>query len=283
MNKSVSESDLLVDNNFTSPNYISTRCKRKRDEDIHVDFENFKKEMRDMMSKRDGEIDKITPALNEIKQTNKSIEASLSFLISQNEDLKKKVESLETQIKKDKDYIVVLEDKLEEAQRSSRKTCIEIKNVPKQSNETTETLIKYVSTLATNLNCQVNDSDIRDIYRVQSKRKDKINTSIIVETRSTILKSDIIKRCKTFNIKNIQKLRAKHLGIKTNEETPIYISEQLTAKGSRLFFLARDLVKVKNYKFCWTSFGRVYVRRDEESRIITITNEGQIQNLMQEI
>lgn len=285
MNRSMSESDLINESKSSPTNYIATRNKSKRDENLQDDFEIFKEEIKLMISNQtnscDSNKDKITSVLNEIKQTNKNIEASLTFLISQNEDLKKKVDSLETQIKKDKDYITVLEDKLEESQRAIRKTSIEIKNVPKATNETTETLVNYVCTLAQNIDCKLVDSDIRDIYRVQAKRKDKTNTSIIIETRSTILKSDIIKKAKLFNSKNKDKLRAKHLGFKVNENTPVYVSEQLTARGSRLFFLARDLARVKNYKFCWTSFGKVYVRMNEESRIITITNEAQIQNLMQ--
>ncbi|KAL4710608.1 hypothetical protein ACJJTC_003244 [Scirpophaga incertulas] len=78
------------------------------------------------------------------------------------------------------------------------------------------------------------------------------------------------------------KLRAKHLGWRKQEETPIFVSEHLTGKAARLYFLARDLAKNKLYKFCWTSLGRVYVRKNEEkdSPYIQITSEHQIQDLL---
>lgn len=84
-------------------------------------------------------------------------------------------------------------------------------------------------------------------------------------------------------MENRSKLQAKHLGFTTNEDDPVFVSEQLTAKGSRLFFLARDLVKSSKFKFCWTAFGKVFVRKDETSKIILIQSEAQILQLQQEI
>lgn len=78
---------------------------------------------------------------------------------------------------------------------------------------------------------------------------------------------------------NKTKLRAKHLGFTTQEETPVYVCEQLTPKAARLYFLARDLIKSTTFTFCWTAYGNVYVRKDENSPIIKITNEAQINQL----
>lgn len=51
---------------------------------------------------------------------------------------------------------------------------------------------------------------------------------------------------------------------------------------ARLFFLARDLAKSKIYKYCWTSFGRVFVRKDDTSKIVCIQSEAQVHRLLQE-
>lgn len=285
MDKSASETNLTLLSDVTPPNYISQRPKRKRNEIHDTDFDSFKEEMKQMiqsyMTSHEQELKKITPTLKDIQQSNHNIETSVAFLSSQNEELKKKIDQLEVQAKKDREYITILEEKIEDVQRSNRKTSFEIKNVPKKINETREDLINYVRNLSENIGCKLDYSDIRDIHRVQTNKEGKNNTPIIIETNSTMLKSDILKMCKTFNIKNKDKLRAKHLGLTINEDSPIFVSEQLTAKGSRLFFLARDVAKSKNYKFCWTSFGRVYLRKDENSRITQIKNELQVQHLMQ--
>ncbi|XP_048486437.1 uncharacterized protein LOC125490636 [Plutella xylostella] len=289
MDKSLSTPDISSrENASTPPNFVSQRNKRRREfetDDMDLAFSSFKEEMKEMiktlMEGQEIELKKITPTLMEIKETNCNIENSIAFLTAQNDEFKKKIEQIELQSRKDKEYITLLEEKLEDMQRGSRKANIEIKNVPKSNKETKDELINMVMSLAKNIDCKITKTDIRDIYRVQGKKDAKTNTPIIVETSSTILKTDILKLSKTYNYKQKQKLCAKHLGITKNEDTPIYVSEQLTARGSRLFFLARDLAKSKGYKFSWTSYGKIYVRQDEHSPIIAIKSEAQVNNLMQ--
>ncbi|KAI5644497.1 hypothetical protein NE865_03386 [Phthorimaea operculella] len=173
----------------------------------------------------------------------------------------------------------ILEDKIELMQKSYRKTNFEIKNVPKKENETKEDLINMITCLSSTVGATITKMEVKDVYRVRGKNDGVQNTPIVVETSSTLLKTDLLKKCKSFNVTNKIKLRAKHLGFVKNEETPIFVSEQLTPKASRLYFLARDLIKSTAFKYCWTAYGNVYVRKDDTSQIITITNEAQIQQL----
>lgn len=268
------------------------RVKRPRQQseeemnDVTTELTTFKTEIKEMietfMDKQDQEFKKYAKTLKETQQTNANIEHSLAFLTEQNDVLKRKIESLEVQMKEDKKYISILEDKIENMQMDSRKSNFEIKSVPKKDMETKEDLIDMVLNLSANIGGQLKKEDIKDIYRVRGKKENTFNTPIIVETSSTIVKNDTLKLCKAFNVKHKEKLRAKHLGFRSEntENTPIYVSEQLTARASRLHFLARDLVKSKSYKFCWTAYGKVYVRKDEGSPIIMIRSEIQIQNLI---
>lgn len=286
LDKSFSESDQLfvTDRNSISLDYVSQRPKRKRDLCTKTDLEDFKNEMKDMirsyMSTQRQEHENITSKLHSIQQTNHSIENSIAFLMSQNEEYKKQIEALELQTKKDREYISLLEEKLEDTHITLRKSSLEIKNVPRKKQETSGDLVDMVMNLTKSISCPMGKSDIKDIFRVKGK-KEGTNPPIIVEINSSIQKREILKMCKLFNIKNKEKLRAKHLGFTTNEESPIFVTEQLTARNARLFFLARDLAKSKSYKYCWTSFGKVYVRKDDASPIILIKNEPQVQHLIQ--
>lgn len=280
-------SDLSISNRCTdSPNYVFQRAKRLRDQDYDSDFTEFKTEVKtlisNLISKQSEEIKKISSTLMEIRNTNNSIELSMASLTSQNEELKKKIELLETKSKKDDDYIVLLEDKIEDLQRGSRKSSIEIKNVPKIGKETKDSLVKMVVNLSNQIDSSIKEIDIRDIFRVPSKRDSTKNGQIILEMVSTMKKTDFLKAARSFNKKTKDKLSAKHLGLTTSEDTPIYVSEQLTTKGARLFFLARDLAKSKEYKYCWTNYGRIYVKKDDDSRIISINSEQQVNKLMQQ-
>lgn len=291
MNKSVSESNLLIetpDVTVSPSTFVSTRNKRKRgNEDFSTEFAAFKEEMKNLIisltAKNGEELTKIVPTLADIQQSNRNIENSIAYLTAQNEEYKNKIEKLEHQAQEDRKYIVILEDKLEDLQKGMRKTSFEVKNVPKKENETKEDLIEMITCLSKSISCELNKSDIKDIYRVRVRKEGTRNTRtpIIVETTSTILKNDFLKMSKAFNIKHKSKITAKHLGFHTETDTPVYISESLTAKSARLYFLGRDLMKSKGYKFCWSAYGKVYIRRDENSPIILLKNELQVQKLFQ--
>lgn len=284
MDKSLSESNLAhQEDRFESPlSYVSQRVKRRREDDLDVFREEMIDMIKSMLLNQEMELKKITPTLMEIKLTNSNIENSVAAITQQNEEFKRKIEQMEIQAKKDKEYITILEEKVEDLQRGSRKSNIEIKNVPKQVKETKEDLINMVKSLSGTINIAITRSDIRDIYRIKGKKQGVTNTPIIVELSSTMLKAEVLKMCKSFNTRHKGKLCAKHLGFKSSEDTPIFVSEQLTAKGSRLHFLARDLAKSKGYKYCWTAYSKVYVKKHDESPTYLIRSESQIQSLMQE-
>lgn len=284
MNRSQSDSEFEVAAQYvTPPSNITTRIKRKREDDYLADLSSLKEEMKNMFSallaSQNLEFHKNANTLKEIQKTNENIENSITFLAAQNKEFQEKIKKLEGQIKEDRKYISILEDKIEDIQKDRRKANLEIKNVPRKTSEAKDDLIDMVISLSNTIGCQMAKSDIKDIYRIRGKKDDIQNTPIIVETASTLLKTDVLKMCKAFNTKHKSKLCAKHLGIRLFEDTPIFVSEQLTAIASRLYFLARDLVKSQSYKFCWTSYGKVYVRKDENSRIILIKSESQIQQL----
>lgn len=243
--------------------FVSSRNKRRRDDDFISEISLLREEMQNMcatfLAAQEREFKKNSSTLQGIQQTTTNIEYSISFLMAQNDEFKQKIKTLEGQLKNDQKYIAILEDKLENIQQDSRKANFEMKNVPKKTNETKEDLINMVVDLSSSVGSAIHKSDIRDVYRVRRKSGSTTNTPIIVDTNSTILKNDLLKSCKAFNIKQKAKLTAKHLGFRTSEDTPIFVNEQLTAKAARLHFLARDLVKSKAYKFCWTAYGKVYV------------------------
>ncbi|CAH2208511.1 jg12306 [Pararge aegeria aegeria] len=277
-NRSASDSESnQVKSKSTTSARIFPRCKRKREDEYQTDLCSFKDEIKSMMLEQEKELKKV---LREIQQSNCSIQSSIEHLIAQNEEFKKKIESLEQQRKEDRKYIAVLEDRIEDMQITTRKANFEIKNVPRKDTETKDDLMEMVMCLSKSVSSSVTRTDIKDIYRVRPKKEGSKNTPIVVETSSTLLKTNILKCSKTFNIQHKKKLRALHLGLKTGEDTPIYVSEQLTSKSSRLYFLARDLTRSKKYKFCWTAYGKVYVRREENSAIIAIRSEAQVQQLL---
>lgn len=274
--KSSSESNLeqMSNNPEFSPRvgYVNTRNKRKRSEELVTDFTDFKNEIKGMisswMSQQKSETAQITSSL-------KTIEDSLSFLSIQYEDMRKKVEDLEQENHKDRQYILILENKIENLEKSQRKCSFEIKNVPKSKDETKSTLMNMVCHLSSSLKVDLKINDIKDTYRASNKGENK---PIIVEMSSYIQKLNLMQAAKKYNIQNKNnKLNSHQLGLKSN--TPIFLSEHLTQKGNRLYYLAREMTKTLKFKFCWTSIGEVFVRKDENSAIIKIVSESHIKSI----
>lgn len=284
------QNDTLVDAlaEQTPPNYVFLRNRRPREDELSPSqFHDFKEEMTRIMTTftngQQNKYEEISNTLKSLQQITSNIEQNVTLLTSQNEEFQKKIEHLETQAKKDREYIHILEDKVEDLQRASRRTCIELKNVPRKPSENRDDLINMMTCLSNTVNLELRDRDIRDVFRLKARNDKEKSPPIIVELGSTILKTDLLRKSKEYNNKNKCKLQAKHLGLTTSEDTPVYISEQLTAKGARLFFLARDLTRSKKFKYCWTSFGRVFVRKDDFSKIICVQSEAQVHQLLLEM
>lgn len=272
----------------TSPpqDFVTARTRANVPIDISIgdQLNDFKDEVRKMISylttTHGQQLTELKSTLKTIQESNQNIESAITYLTVQNEEYRNKISHLECQIKEDREYIRLLENKLEEGQIAHRKADFVIKNVPRRENESKMELVEMVVCLSKHLDCKMTVADIKDIYRVRSKKTEHANAPIIVETNSTLLKTDLLKKAKLYNTRHHEKLRAKHVGMKNNEELPIFLAEHLTANSARLHYLSRDLAKSKNYKFCWTAYGKVYVRKDEHSPIIMIRNEEQVHSLL---
>lgn len=267
------------DETITTPPYVFARSKTVTTDD----FKAFKDEIKNMIdtliTSQKQETKRNSTTLLEIKNSNSNIENHISILSQQYQELNNKILQLETKCKEGSENIHLLNDKIETLQIAYRKANFEMKNVPKKQNETKEDLVDMVVRFSSTIGGNLQKGDIKDIYRVRGK-KEQQNSPIVVETSSALLKSEILRLSKAFNVKTKGKLCAKHLGFRTSEDTPVFISEQLTAKGARLHYLARDLAKSAEYKFCWTAFGKVYIRKSEASPIINIKSEEQIHQLL---
>lgn len=216
----------------------------------------------------DSKINTILSTLKDIHLTSNMVQRTLTFLSEENSILKGRIEQLETQTKRDREQITLLENKLEENQRLERL----------KGSENKKDLVQMVTKLSENLAVKLERSDIRDIIKTKKQKQER--STIILELTNTLIKTEILKAAKTYNNKNkTNKLNAGQMGLTAHSTTPIFLSENLTPLSSRLYFLARNFKEANQYKYCWTSYGKVYLRCDDDSPIVHITREAQLQQL----
>lgn len=207
-----------------------------------------------------------------------NFEKSIDFISKQQDEFCVKIKTLEEECRRNRSEIAVLQEKMEDLQRVSKLTFIELRNVPYKPNESKKDLINYVLNCSNTLNVKLQASDIQDIYRLKGKRSS--NTPIVTQLTQVHLKNSLISAVKDLN-KTANKLNAGHAGLE-GSTSPIYLAEHLTIHSRKLFYLARQLTKENKIKYCWTSDGKVLVKKADGTPTIYIKSETQLEELTRE-
>lgn len=301
---SFSDSDLS--NQTDAPIGITQRVKRTRprDDDVIDDLKQFKSEIKDLMksmlleqnqhiddllSKQSERLGKMEEHINFVKNqnctiqnSNQEIERSMNSFADDLRSIEKKINIMEQERQNLSQNILSMQDKIEHIERSSIKTCIEIRNVPKKQYETKEDLYCYVKNMCQHIGFQMQEADIRDVLRGPSPRDSK-SCAVLLELQNTINKSRLLNAIKKFNLDHPNnKLNSANLGFNNNAQT-IYVSEQLTQKMKRLLYLTREMAKGNNIAFVWCSNGRVFIRQKEGAPHIMIRSEEHIKEIKENI
>lgn len=259
----------------SEPDYVNSR-RRKRDSDCSDFMEEIRELLNSHTIQTDGKLRAIQTAMTEIKVQNAGIKDSIDHISKQYDDMVIQLQNLEAERKVDRSYINQLEERVENLERMTNSSKIELKNIPKKQGETKEDLRNIITETASVLETHLQRHDIKDVYRLN--KKDGVST-IMVDFTTTTPKDSILRNLRQFNKKNSQnKLNTNHIN-KEGPSKPIYITEVLTLKAQRLYYLARNYAKDNGYKFCWTSFGRVFLRKVEGGTQILIKSESDITNL----
>lgn len=300
LSKAKSDQDISGPTETSSPisnrefSLVTQRSKRPRSEvsPPSTTMEEFKAEMRDMIisliSEQSASLCRLTEDVSTIKLQNENIQKSNKDIEDSINSIKKSCAELNTRIDKiEKDRndcrntLLNLEKKVEGLELSSRTSTIEIRNIPVTDNESTLDLYNIVSSTGKVLNTEIQQSQIRDIYRLPSKPGK--NRPIIVEFSTVALKSKIIQSARVYNKNSspAEKLTTEMIGLK-GKSCPIYISEYLPGATRKLFYQAREFARLSGYKFCWAVNGKIYLRKCENSSAIKVVSEQALRGLSEE-
>lgn len=229
-------------------------------------------EFKERQERQDAKIEKI---YEDIKKQNTDIQTSLEFMSHKYDSIVVQINQIESERKNDKKYIEELENKLEKIERNSRSACLEVRNIPGSTSETKQTLLKTIISLGEALSVTLQPLEIKDIFRLKPKEPSSHRT-IIVEFTSVLLKERIIQSYKRLN--KTYRLTTETLKI-SGPATPIFISENLSAKMKRLFYLSREFAKLHNYRYCWVSNGKIFLREKDGATLKLISSENDLELL----
>jgi hypothetical protein len=168
-----------------------------------------------------------------------------------------------------KTHINQLENKIEILERRQIANDIIIDGVPERISENCTQLIQQIGK---ELNLKINESMINDCHRIGFNKNNESPRKILVSFTNHQDKVNILKARQI-----VRNFSTKCMGIQP--DVPIYIRENLTSKGNKLFKEARELRKQLNFKFVWTKNGLVFLRKNETEKIIRVVSEEIIHQL----
>lgn len=263
---------------------ITSRIKRKRiDHELFVTMCEFKDEISNTLKELKKEQtlfrSDIATTLTEIKNQCSKFQDYVDFSVAKYDEMLAKMQEYEVERKENRDYICRLEDKIDHLEKQSKLTSLEIKNVPKIADESKLDLANAVRNIGNVLDTTIVQSDIKDVYRINSKSS--MNNTIIVDFTTVMLKSKLLHSVRTFNKNNINnKLNTTHLRV-DGPKVPIYISDNLPSKVRKIYFLARDFAAQNKYKHCWSAYGKVYLRKEDGAQRFVVNSEVDLAKLTQ--
>lgn len=256
----------------------SARPKRKREH--NDELHEFKSEMKGMVTRLSNTVEQ---RFNEVIQQNTEVQKTLQFMSDQYDSVLEKLKNFDVDRAKDRRHIQALEDKIESLERKIKSTGLEVRNIPRVSTEdkgqeTKEQMCSLVKSLAKSVDVELKDSDIKDVYRINSSKE--AMKPLIVELNSVMKKESVVKAVKDFNRDRTKgdKLNSSHLKI-PGPPRPVYVSETLTFYTQKLFFMAREFARENQYSYCWTSRGFIYLRKTDGQSLIRVSTEADLQKL----
>ncbi|VVC99822.1 unnamed protein product [Leptidea sinapis] len=125
--------------------------------------------------------------------------------------------------------------------------------------------------LSQNIVCLLAKSNIKDIYRVHGKINESKNPPIIVETGSTVLKTESLKYTSHHIWQDVKYYTQIKAILHTN-----YLSEHLTNKSHLGQFIIYIIIFIN---IVGLHMAR-YIRKDDQDPLINLRNEEQIHQLM---
>ncbi|XP_059055134.1 uncharacterized protein LOC131849154 [Achroia grisella] len=175
-----------------------TNTARKRKHSLYDDdkLNTFMTEMQQMFTKFKEDQNRRSERLCSIVE---DIRNSVDFLAHKYDSRQSKVDKLESDPKADVQYMRTLEDKIENLERNSRSTCLEIRNIPVLSSETKSDPVETFVKTCNVINAPVQNSEVKDIFRIKTNEQANKGKTIIVDLTSSLLKERIISMYRKYN------------------------------------------------------------------------------------
>lgn len=246
----------------------------KLKEELRAEFKQELKAFKDTVE-RD-----LRNEIRELRSEQRATIQSIEFAQETIEDLKKKLEAVESVNAQQKAENALLQAKCMEletknaaleqwlvlAEQYSRNANLEIRGVIKQDGESVAHL---VSMLGEAIKEPITESDIETCHRVPTRNSDE--TNIVVQFKSRSKRDTALRKARKMRLTN------KDVGLE--DTAPIYINEHLCPALKKLLGMAVKRKHEYKWKSVWTSNGKICARQSDNSEVVLIRSESDLSKI----
>lgn len=219
------------------------------------------------------------PGIKEILMVLKEILASQQFISSKYDELLKRNQELETMCSKLKTENVEMKTEMNELKQNTRKIentlnrgKIEIHGIPYEHDEDIKNIIIKIGK---NFEVPIKKEDIAEAYRMRKAKHSneaQKNSPLVV---TFVRRED---KQKFLCMRKNRSLFSDEINIK-GVRSQIFINEYLSKTTKNLFWKAKKVKLEQQYKFLWINNGNILLRKTENSKVIQVSSEEDIENL----
>ncbi|XP_044166316.1 uncharacterized protein LOC122950324 [Acropora millepora] len=208
----------------------------------------------------DNKFKEIHLSMSKLTESIEEVKKSASFISSQYDSLLQENKSLKVEVRKTTNELNHLKEEFNNLEQYSRRDCLEIRGVPVQRDEDTNALVVDIGR---RMGVEVKEDDISTSHRLpimNRGRETSSRTPIIVKFVCRDVRDKFFKAKK-----QLFGVSSRDLGFSRVAEQKIFIAESLTQRNKKLF---ADCLKAKydlNFKYIWTSSGKILLRKNDNS------------------
>ena len=196
------------------------------------------------------------------------------FLLEEsNKDLKKENSFLSNELVKATNEIKNLRDQQDEFEQYGRRECLKVRGILQLHGESTNEIVMKIGS---KVGVTIKQEDISVSHRlpVQGSNAKNFNPVIVVK----FIRRDVRDQLFAARYK-LKDLTTKDMGYSRSTPSKIFIVESLTKKKKELFKICLQVKREKRYRFLWTRYGKIMMRKDENSEALTISNLQQLDGI----
>ena len=164
---------------------------------------------------------------------------------------------------------------INEAEEYSYQFNVKIIGLPElNSNETAPETSSLCVKLFQEMGAEVSIFDIDIAHRVSTRKESEGPKPVICKFVRRLAKGKVMEVRQ-----HASQVNPTSIGLSTDNELGVRIFHHLTPKKENLLFEAKKFKEQNHYRFCWDKNSTIYLRKDERSRAIKITDTDTLRRL----